>query len=208
VRDNHTVNKNNAILMSFAETLKMICVPIAAAFLGNSCYNILLGETSEARSMREVHHNTHHLGKISGRELLERVGTDCFRKVRDDFWISITTRKIQSLLKSSIKVVISDVRFTNEAKAVRSLGGDIIVIARSPDDLILTDADRLTHISKWQFLTFIQAAYMVHTNPASSIKNKETVHTNDSTKGDLVIINDGTIGDLTTAIKSRVYKTL
>ena len=61
------------------------------------------------------------------RRLLQTLGTDVGRKMfGDDFWINIAL----SGLKSEDKVVVSDVRFPNEAQAIKNLGGTVWRINR------------------------------------------------------------------------------
>jgi hypothetical protein len=61
------------------------------------------------------------------RRLLQVLGTDFGRKMLgDDVWINIAL----SGIKSEDKVVISDVRFPNEAEAIKKLGGTVWRINR------------------------------------------------------------------------------
>jgi hypothetical protein len=71
---------------------------------------------------------------ISGREFLQKVGTDMFRdllptvipdmKINDSVWCDIFRIKHDK----SRHTVVSDVRFLNEARAIKDLGGIIIKI--------------------------------------------------------------------------------
>lgn len=153
--------------ISFAEPLKMICVPICGL-----SYDVLLGSTVDNRALREQpisDLSIPNYPNISGRQLIEIVGTDCFRAIDPNFWINVAIIRVNQYLIRNISVVISDCRFKNEADMIHSLGGHILVIARDEQDLVLTQYDRTTHVSKWEFLTFI---------------NK---------KQDIVIINNSTI---------------
>lgn len=60
------------------------------------------------------------------RELLQYVGTQYIRSVRDSYWIDLWSECVQAYPKA----VVTDLRFVNEAKAVRNLGGKIIKIVR------------------------------------------------------------------------------
>ena len=61
------------------------------------------------------------------RRLLQVVGTDFGRKMLgDDVWINIAL----SGIKTEDKIVISDVRYPNEADAIRKLGGTVWRINR------------------------------------------------------------------------------
>lgn len=62
---------------------------------------------------------------LSPREMMQRVGTDIVRaNLGDDFWIKHMNCKLSTVPTSN--VVISDVRFGNEAQLVISLGGVLI----------------------------------------------------------------------------------
>jgi hypothetical protein len=61
------------------------------------------------------------------RRLLQVLGTDFGRKMLgDDVWINIAL----SGIKSEDKIVISDVRYPNEAQAIKNLGGTVWRINR------------------------------------------------------------------------------
>jgi hypothetical protein len=62
------------------------------------------------------------------RRLLQRMGTEAGRNIHgEDCWIKIAKRKVDA---APGPVVITDVRFANEAEAIRSWGGKIIRIDR------------------------------------------------------------------------------
>ena len=152
--------------LSFAEPLKKICIAISGL-----PYEVLEGITEENRILREKP-IPDFFKEMSGRELLEFVGTECFRSVDPNFWITVATISVKSSHNLGIMTVFSDVRFKNEEEMIHQLGGVLVVVARTERDLVLTQHDQSTHVSKWEFLTFI---------------NK---------KSDIIIINDGTIDDL------------
>lgn len=53
-------------------------------------------------------------------------GRDCIGK---DFWVGIWASRVATVLKQGGRVVVDDCRYTNEAQAIRKLGGDIFAIA-------------------------------------------------------------------------------
>lgn len=64
---------------------------------------------------------------ISPRVMAQKLGTDCGREIFfDDIWI----RRAEMELKNHKYVVITDVRFENEAEFIRSNGGVLIHIQR------------------------------------------------------------------------------
>lgn len=67
----------------------------------------------------------------SYRHLAQTLGTEWGRGVAPDLWIRTARARLQTFAKAGIKhVVISDVRFINEAEFVRSEGGVIWRIER------------------------------------------------------------------------------
>jgi hypothetical protein len=62
------------------------------------------------------------------RALLQRLGTEAGRDIHgQDCWVNIARRKI---LATSNNVVVTDIRFANEAAMIRELGGVLIRIER------------------------------------------------------------------------------
>ncbi len=71
------------------------------------------------------------------RRLLQRIGTEAVRDMVDqDAWVRIGMRKAKSIILGTLSdahfgsVVITDVRFPNEARAVHSAGGEVWRIER------------------------------------------------------------------------------
>jgi hypothetical protein len=61
------------------------------------------------------------------RELLQRFGTEVGREMfGQNFWVDLAISKIQP----GDKVVFADVRYKNEADAIRNLGGPVVRVAR------------------------------------------------------------------------------
>lgn len=71
------------------------------------------------------------LGK-SPRELLQTLGTEWGREmVCDDIWIKIAMRRAAEYAREGWNVAITDVRFENEAEAIRSAGGQVWQVRRT-----------------------------------------------------------------------------
>ena len=112
---------------SFATTLKDA---VSAVFGWDRL--MLEGRTAESRAWREQvdtwwaqRLNMPHL---TPRWILQHWGTDVLRNhFNDDIWIASLEHKLQ---RSTDNVVISDVRFPNEIKAIRRAGGYIYWIQR------------------------------------------------------------------------------
>jgi len=61
------------------------------------------------------------------RRVLENFGTNSIRKLDPDFWVRMAVEKIRS---TPGPVVVTDVRFPNEADKIRELGGHVVRIVR------------------------------------------------------------------------------
>lgn len=70
------------------------------------------------------------LGK-SPRQMLQSLGTEWGRQmVHDQLWIRITLDRIRDDLTNGRSVVVTDVRFDNEAEAIRQAGGEVWKVIR------------------------------------------------------------------------------
>jgi hypothetical protein len=111
----------DCIKMSFAEPLKKIVVELFHLewddVLDQGKKEILLPQWNK-----------------TPRQLLQWIGTDIFRKyVRDDIWIlHLQTRILkQQQTNPSQSILITDVRFPNEADLIRRMGGILVRIVPS-----------------------------------------------------------------------------
>lgn len=67
----------------------------------------------------------------SPRELLQSLGTEWGRgMVRSDIWVRIGMRRAAECIENGWGVAITDVRFENEAEAIREAGGEVWMVAR------------------------------------------------------------------------------
>jgi len=86
------------------------------------------------------------LGK-SPRQMLQSLGTEWGREmIHPEIWIRITLERVQDDLAAGRGVVITDVRFDNEAAAVVAAGGEVWKVTR-PGWRCLSD-DAATHSSE------------------------------------------------------------
>ena len=77
---------------------------------------------------------THDLENIvfkDVRDVLQYVGTDIIRKHKENWHVDILRSEIASLLEQGYKVVIDDVRFTNECDMIKEFGGEVYFVNRS-----------------------------------------------------------------------------
>jgi len=66
----------------------------------------------------------------SYRELAQTLGTEWGRALDADFWIKIAAYRVQQIHQLGDNVVITDVRFANEAAWVRQMGGHLVQLLR------------------------------------------------------------------------------
>lgn len=115
---------------SFANTLKDA---VSAVFGWDRV--LLEGRTSEARAWRENVDTwwADRLGmpELTPRWVLQNWGTEvCRNGFHDDIWIASLENKMR---KTSDNIVISDVRFPNEIKAIHNAGGIVVRVKRGDD---------------------------------------------------------------------------
>lgn len=70
----------------------------------------------------------HRPGLMTGREVMQFVGTEIFRKMYSKVWAEATIRKV--LLENSDLAIITDCRFPDEAEATKNAGGKVIRLTR------------------------------------------------------------------------------
>jgi hypothetical protein len=71
------------------------------------------------------------IGK-SPRQLMQTIGTEWGREmVRPDLWLILARDRITNHINCGADVVVSDVRFDNEAEMIRGMGGTIVHISRA-----------------------------------------------------------------------------
>jgi hypothetical protein len=132
----YLVNTHGFRRDSFANTLKD-----AVAHVFGWDRTLLEGRTNEAREWREQQDEwwSNRLGRnITPRWVLQYWGTEvCRQGFHDDIWIASLENKIR---KTSDNIVISDVRFPNEIKAIHNAGGLVIRIKRGNDPEWYQDA--------------------------------------------------------------------
>ena len=115
---------------SFAATLKDA---VAAVFGWDR--ELLEGRTTESRIWREQvdpwWSTRLNMPDLTPRLVLQKWGTEVARRSwHDDTWIASLENKLN---KAQNNIVITDVRFPNEIKAVRDAGGVVIRVVRGPE---------------------------------------------------------------------------
>jgi len=120
-------NGNNWKKIAFADSLKDA---IAALFGWNR--PLLEGDSPESREWREKVDSywSRELGieDFTPRMALQMIGTEVIRNhFNENFWVKAVKRKI---LNTTSHIIITDVRFKNEAELIKSMGGKIIHVIR------------------------------------------------------------------------------
>lgn len=115
---------------SFANTLKD-----AVACVFGWDRTLLEGRTKEAREWREQVDTWWaerlSMPNLTPRWILQHWGTEvCRNGFHDDIWIASLENKMR---KTGDNIVISDVRFPNEIKAIHNAGGIVVRIKRGAD---------------------------------------------------------------------------
>jgi len=73
---------------------------------------------------------------MTNRDILQKFGTECARKVfYDDFWIRRFDLEVKKLAaEGATTIIIPDCRFQNEAEWIKSMGGTLIKIIRPSEE--------------------------------------------------------------------------
>ena len=179
---------------SFANTLKD-----AVACVFGWDRTLLEGRTKEAREWREQVDTwwADRLGMphLTPRWVLQYWGTDVLRKgFHDDIWIASLENKMR---KTGDNIVISDVRFPNEIKAIHNAGGIVVRIKRGEEPEWYQDAINMNEgrgNMSWMISTDRLKKLGIHASETSWVG------------GDIdhIIFNDTTIDDLFEQIKNLV----
>lgn len=111
----------------------------------------------------------------SYRTAAQRLGTEWARSLDPDFWINLATDFVQK----NDRVVISDVRFENEANMVRSKGGTMIhIVGREPT----VTGENLKHPSEKQLIVQVDDIVLDNSGDLHALHYKvlEILHMQDS----------------------------
>ena len=119
------------------------------------------------------------LWDLSPRQILRAVGTEVARSVHPDTWVRAWDRQVDALLRRDgcppERLIAPDVRFDNEAAAIRARGGKIVRVVRP----LAEGADSPK-------------------DPEGVPQRRVSDHASnrDDIKPDLVVVNDGSLDDL------------
>lgn len=114
---------NSTKIYNFADSLKNdICINILG-LTKDQCY----GTDNQKNELVDCYWDNKQL---TAREVMQLVGTDMFRAMKNDVWSSATIRKIKT--DNPSLAIIADCRFPNEVEAIKNVGGLVIKLTRNP----------------------------------------------------------------------------
>ena len=89
------------------------------------------GSKNMQESLSKIGLYYHDAGPMTGREVLQYLGTDVFRRMYDRVWIDNCLGQIEE--EQPAIAVIGDCRFLNEVIAVQDAGGKVVHLTRDPE---------------------------------------------------------------------------
>lgn len=145
----YLVKHHGFVKVSFAEPMRQALLALNP-YLQSS--NAWIGEGVRLQDVIHAYGWDGYKGSFWGddiRGLMQRFGTEVGRKqFGEDFWVDKASKLIDTYLWQDMNVVITDMRFVNEAKAVEALGGQTWRIER--DGVVAANA----HVSETALDTY------------------------------------------------------
>jgi hypothetical protein len=160
---------------------------------------MLEGRTKEAREWREQvdpwWSERLDMPNLTPRWILQYWGTEVCRKAfHDDIWIASLENKLRN---SKDDIVISDCRFPNEIKSIKSAGGMVIRVVRGPEPAWYKDAADMNAGDRC-----LNYALAKSRMSALGIHASETAWV--GTKFDAIMDNNSTIDDLYKQVQALI----
>jgi hypothetical protein len=155
---------------------------------------LLEGDTDTSRKFREI--PCPFWSEVMGRdytprEALQKMGTEAGRNVFcSDIWTRALEQRISAAtaVNDLVNFVITDVRFPNEAKLIRELGGYVVEVTRGTRPEWYDYAESLNEANDWNGKVQVMDRYPnIHYSEWAWIGSPEITH---------VIENNGTLKDL------------
>ena len=117
------IYKQKSKIYNFADPLKQdICINVLGLNY-DQCY----GSDDHKNTLTECYWENK---RLTAREVMQFVGTNIFRQMKQDVWASATINKINQ--EKLPLAIIADCRFPNEVEVVRKTGGLVIKLTRDP----------------------------------------------------------------------------
>lgn len=138
--------------------------PRRVAFAGRlkQCAAMILGETLETFESEEGKNSPNKLGLpdsdgsiMTNRKFLQLFGTEVGRQINKDIWVKslIADHENSQLNGHRVDWIVTDVRFPNEADAIKEAGGVLIrvnknseVVDEHPSEIALDNYDKFDYI--------------------------------------------------------------
>lgn len=115
------------VQMSFAAPIKAMSRELLMSAFG--CTREVADQIMTSRGSKEEAFEELH-GR-SPRYVMQTLGTEWGRElIAPDLWVGICLRQAAKRMESGMSVVIDDVRYRNEADAIRAAGGEVIRVYR------------------------------------------------------------------------------
>ena len=191
----YLVNNHGFRRESFANSLKD---SVATVFGWDR--DMLEGRSKQSREWREqvdlFWSARLKMPKLTPRWVLQHWGTEVVRRgFHDDMWVASLENR---LLKSTDDIVITDCRFTNEIKAVKKIGGQVIRVTRGPEPDWYEDAKSMnkgaSRNMSWALSKHRIEELDIHASEYSWV----------GSKFDAVLDNNGTMDDLYTQVEQQL----
>ena len=175
----HLVKDHKFVKISFADKLKDT---VATLFEWDR--DLLDGKTEQSRLWREQedHFWSKELKKkVTPRYVLQVFGTECMRDgFYDGIWVSMLKKKVTE--NPDINWVIPDVRFENEVKVLKEIGGEVWWVKRGQlpmwfrmyQDIGQKPKD--VHASEWAWANTNFNAIFENNATINSLKNQVQDH--------------------------------
>lgn len=166
--------EHNFQKLSFADRLKDA---VAATFGWDR--TMLEGTTDISREWREKPDDfwsKETNRTITPRLVLQEFGTDCLRVgFFDGIWVSLVKQTIVE--KPHNNYVITDVRFQNEVKMIKDIGGAVWEIKRGPDpewrvNYESNNIEPSVHASEWHWINGDKDVYIENSGTINDLKNQ------------------------------------
>lgn len=196
----YLVNSHGFHRDSFAGTLKD-----AVSVVFGWDRELLEGRTKASRAWREQVDtwwaNKLNIPHLTPRWVLQQWGTEvCRRAFHDDIWVASLENKLR---KTTDDIVISDCRFTNEIRALRSVNAKIVWVERGDRPIWYDWAVKYNTMADQQFKTTMRVIADLEESPF-----RYRIHESEwawvGSEVDYHIENDGSIEDLYKQVQSIV----
>ena len=126
LRNNGLNEANLTTIVHFADVLKYTLARLCSTRDCMISHNDFTTTEGKQKTIPWLDNMTH-------RELLQRFGTAIREEVHPDFWVKVCIHHLEFIQPNYLKkydLIVPDVRFPNEKKAIEDLGGIVIRVER------------------------------------------------------------------------------